>query len=460
MNKKIIGTFVPLSALYTNKTKNRLNGCIDDAQFFLDWLQKTNQQAWQLLPIHETHLIPGIKEHVRSPYQSYGIGIDPKYLTDKKITKPNDKDLSEFIEQNDYWLPDYTLFCALRDHFNTDNWTDWEEAIRKRQPENIYYWKNKLTKEIEKYLLIQYKIHQEYKSLKITASEKGIQLIGDLSFYLPLSSPLVWMFQKAFIINGDGSLPRVSGYPNLHKSMYGRQIWGHPLYNWSDKSVYEIILNLFTARIKYLAQVFDKIRLDHASGIFHYGSINLQDENDDQMLKGPGHQIFNYLIKVCNENHLKVFAEDCAVELEELRKAMQLLNVPGIRIYRYSYNKRSDRLERDYYQISDYPVNSIAYTTTHDTETLTGFLEMLNQDQKKLLAEKTDVRYDNDDQKFAKNIRRRVINSPSKTVIIPIQDWLLTKERINIPGTENKINDHNWQYKLSVPVEELPQVKI
>jgi 4-alpha-glucanotransferase len=57
---------------------------------------------------------------------------------------------------------------------------------------------------------------------------------------------------------------------------------------------------------------------------------------------------------------------------------------------------------------------------------------------------------------MATTIRNKIIKSPAKIVIIPLQDWLLTTERINVPGTEKEINDTNWQYQMSVAIEDLP----
>jgi 4-alpha-glucanotransferase len=51
-----------------------------------------------------------------------------------------------------------------------------------------------------------------------------------------------------------------------------------------------------------------------------------------------------------------------------------------------------------------------------------------------------------------------LIHSPAQTVIIPIQDWLITTDRINIPGTEKMVGDTNWQYRVSVSIENLPSI--
>lgn len=116
---------------------------------------------------------------------------------------------------------------------------------------------------------------------------------------------------------------------------------------------------------------------------------------------------------------------------------------------------RKKKVNNEYADLSGYPKNTIVYTTTHDTESLILYLRMLTTTQKKQLAQFAGVDYSTKDLIFAVSLRSAIINSNAFTVIIPIQDWLLLKDRINIPGTEKEINDPNWRYVLKTPVEKL-----
>jgi 4-alpha-glucanotransferase len=82
-------------------------------------------------------------------------------------------------------------------------------------------------------------------------------------------------------------------------------------------------------------------------------------------------------------------------------------------------------------------------------------VQSLDVEQKKLLSQVTGINYTTDKQ-FARAIRNAIIACPAKTVIIPLQDWLLTTDRINVPGTEKEIGDTNWHFKLHMPIEDLP----
>jgi 4-alpha-glucanotransferase len=128
--------------------------------------------------------------------------------------------------------------------------------------------------------------------------------------------------------------------------------------------------------------------------------------------------------------------------------------IPGLKIFWFAYQK--DHLNAKYAQIGNYPKNCVAYTTTHDTQPLIGYFASLTAEQKKEIAAAAQVLYDDNDLVFAAHVRNAILTSPAETVIIPIQDWLLTNDRINIPGTEKEIADPNWHYIVSESIEDLP----
>jgi 4-alpha-glucanotransferase len=456
-NEKIIGTFVPLSALSSRKLKDKDQGTIEAGIAFLNWLKKVNQSAWQMLPLHQTQLEKNsASERVPSPYKGYGIGLDPRYLPSKyKSLIPSQDDIKKFLQENSYWINDYTLFSALTKHFKTDDWRKWDKDIKIRSRDALIYWSKVMKKDIDEQILIQYQLHKSYDELRKEAKRLKISIIGDLPFYLSLNSPLVWANQELFQLGIDGDMKFVSGIPDKYNSHYGRQIWGHPLYKWNSKLYKNKIISFWEERLCYLSNFFDIVRIDHAKAFFEYGKINLSSEENDRFEKGPGLDVFREIYKKGTDCGIMIFAEDAGVRLAELRSAMNEIGVPGVKIFRYAYNEKLDKVIDNYADIDSYPENSVAYTTTHDTDSLTLYIKELNLNQKKQLSLAAKVKYIEDDIELAKLLRKRIITSPSKIVILPMQDWLLTTERINIPGTEKEKGDKNWNYKLKIPVEEI-----
>src|SRR5438046_2754801 len=123
-----------MSALTSRKTDKNDNGTFATGLIFLDWLKKTHQSAWQLLPLYQTQLEPDSStKRVSSPYKSYGVGFDPKYLPESFVgIYPSKSEKNEFLAAQSEWINDYALFCALSDYFQTDDWRVWDKDLRNR----------------------------------------------------------------------------------------------------------------------------------------------------------------------------------------------------------------------------------------------------------------------------------------------------------------------------------------
>lgn len=453
--KKSIGTLIPMDALRSSIVTEQDNGTFEAGIIFLDWLEKTNQNAWQILPLHETQLEKGSRtKHIPSPYKSYSVGLDPKYLATKFAQiQPTEEQKKTFVLQHKDWIEDYALFCVIRDHFGTDDWREWDETIRKRDPLILAHWAQKYATKIAHHITVQWQLHHSYEVLRKKAKGLGIVMVGDLPYYPSVKSPLVWAHQEAFHLEKDGSMRFVSGVPDRLGAHFGRQVWGHPLYNWNKQR--EKVINLWKMRLHYHAMLFDHIRFDHAKAFFSYGMMDLTNEENDKLVVGPGVTVFNELVTFSQQKGLLLFAED-GDRTESLQAALKTLKIPGIKVFWFAMKKADTMFHRKYGDIAKYPTNCVAYTTTHDTETLLGYLHNLSSKQKQKLAKDANLIYDSDDNVFAYHIRDAIIHSPANMIIIPMQDWLLTTERINIPGTETESNDSNWHYQLPVPIEKLP----
>lgn len=451
---KVVGTLLPITSLVSKKLDD---GTFLAARQFLDWLEKTKQSAWQLLPLNQTQLEPGsATKHVRSPYKGYGIGLDPRFLG-KERQDISTQEYEQFRASHDYWVHDYALFCALRDHFGTDNWTEWDREIARREQATLSKWNSRLEKEVEYYVREQAELHVSYAKLRDEAKAKGILIIGDLPFYIGMNSPLVWKYAQLFQLEPDYSLKAVSGVLQGKKSHYGRQVWGHPLYDWQDPSKHPELLQLFKLRLRHLASLFDWIRFDHAKGLFTYGSMSTSKGQRDRYLDGPGASFLNELIDYARNLKLEIYAEDTGDRLVALRQCLRAKQIPGVKIFRFAYNEKRKRFSEQYLDFAQYPINTFAYTTTHDTEPLLPYLEKLSSGERQELCIKLDIDPRSELTEMVKSIRAKLINSPARFAIIPLQDWIYSYARINTPGTEREQNDLNWQYKMESAIEDLPK---
>ncbi len=94
----------------------------------------------------------------------------------------------------------------------------------------------------------------------------------------------------------------------------------------------------------------------------------------------------------------------------------------------------------------NYIENSIAYTGTHDNETIVGWLDSIKKEERQMARDYLCDYYT--PKKFLyKSFISLVMRSNSKTCIIPIQDYLGygNESRINKPSTIGI----NWRWRVT-----------
>jgi len=456
---KIIGTAAALRSLWSDSADlaGETHGTFATAMPFVGWLEKTGQRAWQLLPLSETQLEPGSKDvHVPSPYKGYGIGLDPAYLSAADDAIPDEGELDAFRLKHADWLPDYAAFCAIRDRLGTDQWARWPKSLRDKDREALQAWTAEHAADVRRHEVLQWKAQRALDAVRGRAHASDIMIVGDLPFYVSVASPLVWAHRDAFDLAEDGRPRRVSGIPDSPKAHFGRQVWGHPLYRWTDAASAEEAMRVWKLRLSYHAHVYDLMRLDHAKGLFRFGSVDPEDPTRDAVLEGPGTPALEALVRHARAAGLELFAEDSGDWLDDLRETLKRLRVPGIRILRFAYNEKRKAIEQEYADVANYPEDSVAYTTTHDTDTLLGYVRKLDEAERRHLCEHVGVAYDPAAETVAARLRGALLASSARVRIVQIQDWLLTEDRINVPGTEKPVGDPNWRYRMTVPIEALP----
>jgi 4-alpha-glucanotransferase len=397
---KMLGTLLPLSAI----------GSFTEGEKFINWLVNTHQQAWQLLPLHPT----GWKQsHLfASPYAGYGVGLNPLFAAVPKAL-PSDPG---FAKEHQGWLADFCLFMALADHFKTDHWSTWPAPIRNHRPDAVKQWTIKLAPQIQYHQNLQAFLYRQYALLRQAANSKGIALIGDVPFYLSLNSPLVWTQQKAFLIDDDGQLPYVSGV--TASTYFPRQIWDLPLYRYQSL---EKVIDLWKMRLRYAATLYDRVRLDSAISFYVYNQIHPHDPHSDTTLAGPGDKVVRPLLDLCQRIGLDIFVENIsAYDLGPLQTTLDKYQVPGVAVY---------ALSPEQFELHALNPQTIYYSSTHDTVTLREYSGSL---------------------KKARETRDYFINN-CQNLILPLQDWQLTSQRINSPGTPESKNWHYIVDLLSLP---------
>ena len=281
----------------------------DEAYNFVKFLVKAKQKEWQVLPLGPT-------SYGDSPYQVFSSfagnhylidldylikdklltqeevdavnwGSDPRYVDfgnlfveRNKILrkaferfKPNN-DYLKFVNMQNYWLEDYSLFMALKNHFDHKSWIDWPKDIKLRKESAMSKYKKELGKEMRFHMFLQYKFNEQWVKLRFFCQQNDIKLIGDVPIYVALDSSDTWSSPENFQLDKDGFPKAVAGVPPDAFTADG-QLWGNPLYDW-DKMKKDGF-KWWIMRLKATSEKFVTIRIVHFRGLEAYWSVPYGD---------------------------------------------------------------------------------------------------------------------------------------------------------------------------------------
>jgi len=447
------------------------------ARSFIDFLEKSGQQYWQLLPIGYTESKSG-----HSPYSSCSafagnpLFIDPyqleelELLSGKELRKYRVKagkhvkyeqallvktellnkawsafkeshqmslltEFELFKEKENYWLNDFALFLSLRQNFQKASWNLWPKEFRDRKSSSLHSYAIFRDDEIEKIKFIQFLFSKQWMELKSYASFKGIQIFGDIPIYNGFDSADVWAHPELYALKRDKSPLMVAGVPPDYFNDEG-QLWGMPLYNWNalKKQGYE----WWVRRIEKNLEWFDLVRLDHFRAFSEFWSVPADAETaiNGEWMKGPGIDFFKVLTDRFPE--VPVVAEDLGDIDEKVYKLRDSFGFPGMKVLQFGFGKNAAFQDHHPMNIA---YNSIAYTGTHDNNTIKGWFRK-EADKNTLKRIRDYLGRDLDEDFIHLECIRMVYSSQAKIAIVPLQDWmgLDEKNRMNFPATTSG----NW----------------
>ncbi len=358
---------------------------------------------------------------------------------------PNEiKSFRSFCDTNDYWLDDYSLFITLRDLEDGKQWSDWSEKFAKRDKETLADIRLDYHNKIDQIKILQYFFYRQWQGLKDYAVKKGIKIIGDIPIYISYNSADVWANRDLFKLDGNGCMVVQSGCPPDHFIAEG-QAWNHPIYDWAHhkRTGYE----WWIARLKYLFQVVDIIRIDHFNGFAKFWEVPAGNSNGigGEWIDGPGAPFFEAVNAALGDK--PIFAEDLGEARKDATPIMEKFNIPGMKILQTTF-KNKDKPD-------PMAENIVVYTGTHDNDTIVGWFNNKNsnghpvQSDVELKAERERALafFNSDGSNIHWDFIKMAMDSKARTAIIPLQDilGLGTDARMNIPGT---VGD-NWEWRYS-----------
>ena len=267
----------------------------------------------------------------------------------------------------------------------------------------------------------------------------GIKLIGDVPIYVSYDSCDVWANKELFQLDEDLNPTGVAGVPPDYFCEEG-QLWGNPLYDWNRMA--EDGYKWWCDRMSHMFSMFDCVRIDHFRGIESYWNVpgDAKSAKEGRWIKGPGKAFVDRMNTIRGDK--MIIAEDLGDITPEVNELVEYSGFPGMRVVQFGFIGDSDSTHLPHNYIN----NSIAYTGTHDNNTLLGFVWEAEEDDRKRLLDYCGFQGEDWDKCYPA-VLRAMFASHAGLLMLPVQDLLLygSDTRLNTPGK----SQGNWSYRIT-----------
>ena len=320
----------------------------------------------------------------------------------------------------------FCRFMALRKANGELTWNEWTVAEPDESEQRLWEF-------------TQYIFFEQWKEIREYAHGRGVKIIGDIPIYVSWDSADVWSNPTQFLLDARSLPTAVAGVPPDYFAKDG-QLWGNPLYDW--EAMQNDGFSWWKERISFMTELFDGVRIDHFRGIESYYSIPADAETakDGVWCKGPGLALIDAIKSVSADRLL--IAEDLGDITDAVHELVEKSGFPGMRVLQFGFQGDSDSPHLPH----NYKNNCIAYTGTHDNNTLLGYVWELDADTRKRLL--SYCGFEGDDWNSCyDSVLRTMFASHAGLLILPVQDLLLygSDTRLNVPGRSGG----NWSYRIT-----------
>lgn len=452
---------------------------------FADFLAETGQRLWQVLP-----LVP--VGHGYSPYSSPStfagnpLFVSPILLVDdglleqedlrdtpdfpaehvefaaviphkkrllarafdrfrRGVSKIEGSEFEKFREANAHWLSDYSLFMSLKSAYRNSAWTEWPQPLASREASALDQARSEYSDSMRQHEFSQFLFFQQWTRLRRYCNRRDIRFFGDLPIYVAHDSADVWAHRDLFFLDESGRSTVVAGVPPDYFSETGQR-WGNPLYRWDVMRNRDYLW--WTRRFGSMFNLVDLVRLDHFRAFAAFWEVPAAEETavHGRWVQGPGASLFHEVETALGT--LPLVAEDLGMITPDVTDLMQAFGFPGMAVLQFAFGGDAGHA----FLPHNYRRNVIAYTGTHDNDTIVGWWKTMEESGAGAGPRATDFarKYLNLDESgdgVQWSCIRALMASAAQVVVIPLQDVLgLDRHaRMNVPGHAS--GNWSWRYR-------------
>lgn len=471
---------------------------------FVDFLEKSGQKLWQILPLGQTSFGD-------SPYQSFSafagniyiispdILVKKGYLSKKDIEvvpefdeknveygkvinykmslfrkafknfKEN-KNYLGFCEKNAFWLYDYSLFMSLKNYFIEQRKNTYESAEYK-----AYYSANEKKVKLNAIKDCFYggawnSFPEDIRDKKPEAVEKYTKLLKtEIDFYKFLQYEFFTQWQELKEYANEKEIEIIGDIP-IFVAEDSADVWSNRnLFSLDTKGFPKVVAGVppdyfsadgqlwgnplydwkehsktgydwWTKRIENAFKLCDIVRIDHFRGFESYWEIPFGEKTAVNGKWKKGPKEEIFNVMENKLGKLNIIAEDLGDLTDEVFDLRDELGFPGMKILQFAFDSDLD----NQFLPKNYDKNCVCYTGTHDNDTTRGWFEKATQKEKIMFSGTVPA------DKSSSAVLSLIavgMRSRARMVIIPMQDWLQldSSARMNTPG----VPYGNWEWRMS-----------
>lgn len=446
---------------------------------FIDRCKKSGVKIWQILPLNPLG-------YGNSPYQPYSsFAGDELYISldllkeegllteiepiDQKESNHIDyaavreykgaylakafeqfhanQEYEKFIQQE--WVYLYAVYITFKKANDLKCWNEWKiehqewilntknKAQKNQKEESQNFLLKPYERDIAYEMFLQFIFYKQWIQLKKYANAAGIQVMGDMPFYVGIDSLDVWANQECFLLDEKGFPTFIAGVPPDYFSETGQR-WGNPIYDWEylKKTEYDFWMK----RLSYAGELFDIVRIDHFRAFDTYWKIpsSCPTAVEGKWVEAPGHEVFEKIQKELK--NVEIVVEDLGDLRPQVLKLRDDFHLKGMKVVQFTFDPKENNnnfKDRE---------NMIIYTGTHDNQTTRGWYES-QPFFKRLSIRKFMFLHGYRYKKISHCFIQYAFSSIASIAIVPMQDiiGLSDEGRMNTPGT---LGSPNWEWRM------------
>lgn len=375
------------------------------------------------------------------------------------------------------------IYEALQEHFHQQDWSYWgwpvwPEEYRDPEGSAVARFIAAHTDRVQFFMYLQWLAAEQMAYAHQIAQAAGmtIGLYRDLAVGIDRAGSEAWSSQSLYTNQAN------IGAPPDALCVQG-QDWGLPatVPDTLQETGYAAFISLIRANMKSCGA----LRLDHILGLFRLWWVPMPGSSTDgAYVYYPLRDLFGIMALESQRQRCMVVGEDLGTVPQEIRDAMQEMNILGYRIFFFERHP-----DGSFKRPEDYLPQTLATVSTHDLPTLVGYWSgkdidvrdqlglFPNQDIRNhqyherdrdrhlivdtLKAQQIDcgqLDYHNGHPSMSLDLRsaiqQYVARTASKLMLVQLEDLLGQMEQVNLPGTTQQ-QYPNWRRKLIADVEQI-----